>query len=242
MSLVAVNELQLIPVDLGDADEQQWPHSFSPHERIDFAELGVDRATTDVMLEVEDLSRHYTATENHTSAEEAVCVLSHFCSVLQRLLQLAPASGNRRLEFYISDSCRYAAALHVFTPLSGFYPDPTMMINTLVHKLKAALTWILPPLGERRNELSLWLLAIGGISAVKMEERGMSYKMPEHQWFLGHLVVLVADLNINNWDEFRQHLVKVTWYDNFCEDSLGRLWREIALKKEALDSMNMDLG
>ena len=99
-----------------------------------------------------------------------------------------------------------------------------------------ALTWILPPIEEARNEFLLWLLAVGGISAVKMGERGMSYKMPEHHWFVGHLVFLVADLNINNWDEFRQHLFKVTRYDNFCEVSLGTLWREVALKKEALDS------
>lgn len=175
-------------------------------------------------------------------AEEAIVVISHFCSVLQRLLQIAPASGNRRLEFYIAECCRYAAALHNFTPLSGFYPDPTLMINTLTHKLKASLTWILPPVEEARNELLLWLLSVGGISTVKMEERDMSGRMPEHHWFVGHLIVLVADLNIRSWDDFRQQLVKVTWYGNFCEVSLGRLWQEIALKKEVLDSMDPDSG
>lgn len=121
-------------------------------ERLDF---GVDKAITDVMLEVEDLSRQNTTIESYSSAEKAVTVLSHFCSVLQSLLQLAPASGNRRLGFYISEYCRYAAALHVFTPLSGFYPDPTLMIHTLVYKLKGSLTWIIPPKEEARNELLL---------------------------------------------------------------------------------------
>ncbi len=48
-------------------------------ERLDF---GVDKAITDVMLEVEDLSRQNTTIESYSSAEKAVTVLSHFCSVL----------------------------------------------------------------------------------------------------------------------------------------------------------------
>ena len=56
-----------------------------------------------------------------------------------------------------------------------------------------ALTWILPPIEEAQNEFLLWLLAVGGISAVKMGERGMSYKMPEHHWFVGHLVFLGSE-------------------------------------------------
>ena len=66
------------------------------------------------MLEVEDLSRRYITTKSYSSAEEAVTVLSHFYSVLQRLLQLTPNAGNRRPEFYISECCRYAAALSCF--------------------------------------------------------------------------------------------------------------------------------
>ena len=238
MSLVAINELDLIPLDLGTTSPQsQYPSTGLSHEGLNFTDLGVDRATTDVMLEVEDLSRRYTPPDSYSSAEEATTVLSQFCSVLQRLLsKLAPASYNdKSWEFRISESCRYAAALHVFTPLSGFYPDPTLMINALVHKLKASLIWLLSPTKEERNQLLLWLLAIGGISAVKTGEGSTSIKMPERRWFVAHLVVLVADLGIGSWEEFR-HLVKITWYDDFCEVSLGRLWEDVALRKEALDT------
>ncbi len=62
------------------------------------------------------------------------------------------------------------------------------MINTLAHKLKSPLTWMLPPVEEARNELLLWLLPVGGISTVKMEECDMSVKMPEH-----HLVRRTPD-------------------------------------------------
>lgn len=57
-------------------------NSSSPYERLDFAELRVDRAIKDALLEVEDLFLHYTALESYSSAEEAIVVLSHFCSVL----------------------------------------------------------------------------------------------------------------------------------------------------------------
>ena len=100
------------------------------------------------------------------------------------------------MKIYISASCRYAATLDFFTPLGGSYPDPAMMINTPVHKLKAALTWILPPIDDARIELLLWLLAVGGISAVNKGERGIFYEIPDYHWFVGQLVVLVADLNI----------------------------------------------
>ena len=62
------------------------------------------------------------------------------------------------------------------------------MINTLAHELKSPLTWMLPPVEEARNKLLLWLLPVGCISTVKMEERDMSVKMPEH-----HLVRRTPD-------------------------------------------------
>lgn len=104
MSLAAINEVQLIPIDLGDISEHpQWPHSLSPHERLDFAELGVDKATTDVMLEVEDLSRHYTAFESYSSSRG-----SYRCdkSLLLRATTLAPNSASVRQQAFGVLHCR----------------------------------------------------------------------------------------------------------------------------------------
>ncbi|KAK3074390.1 hypothetical protein LTR53_003253 [Teratosphaeriaceae sp. CCFEE 6253] len=140
---------------------------------------------------VQRLSRSYTATVNYGTPEEANLILSYLCSVLERLLQMSRFPANDSPIPGLSQSCRLAGCLHVFTPMSGYFPDPTLMLHTLVRDLKSSLTHMIGAVGTR-SELLLWLLSVGGITA---------HSMPERSWFVGHLVVVITDLNIRSWAE-----------------------------------------
>ena len=135
MSLVAVNELRLLPREYGPIlpNEKEWLFrmSLSPatvesqHQK--FQRLGVDRITSSELLEVAYLSRRFTVDNSRKSPEEAVSVLSQFCAILHRLLNLDPTSIPDNVDAHVAESCRFAAALHVFNPLSGFFSPPRLM-------------------------------------------------------------------------------------------------------------------
>ena len=58
--------------------------------------------------------------------------------------------------------------------------------------------------------------------------------MAERSWFVGHLVVVIADLQIQSWEFMRQNLVSLALHDNFCDVSFHALWNEVREKQEAL--------
>lgn len=203
----------------------------------------MDVVTANILHEVQRLSRNYTATVNYGSPEEATTVLSYLCSIVERLLQMSrfPTQGSPTPG--LSQSCRLAGCLHIFTPLSGYFPDPTLMLHTLVRDLKASLTHMIRAVGTR-SHLLLWLLSVGGITA---------HSMPERSWFVGHLVVVVTDLGIRDWRSMRQvsqmskscstigrwltlaqHLIQLAFHDNFCDISFEKLWLEVRQKQELL--------
>lgn len=78
-----------------------------------------------------------------------------------------------------------------------------------------------------KSHLLLWLLAVGGITA---------HSMPERSWFVGHLVVVVSDLDIRTWDDMRRHLVQLAFHDNFCDMSFKKLWIEVRAKQVLLNA------
>jgi hypothetical protein len=145
------------------------------------------------------LSRNYTATVNNGTPEGANVILSYLCSVLERLLQMSRSPTTDSPIPGLSQSCRLAGCLHVFTPMSGYFPDPTLMLHQLVRDLKSSLTYMIRAVGTR-SELLLWLLSVGGITA---------HSMPERTWFVGHLVVVITDLGIKDWPQMRQHLIQL---------------------------------
>lgn len=77
-----------------------------------------------------------------------------------------------------------------------------------------------------KSHLLLWLLSVGGVTA---------HAMPERSWFVGHLVVVIADLEIRSWSYMRQNLVQLALHDNFCDVSFHSLWNEVKAKQELLN-------
>lgn len=47
----------------------------------------------------------------------------------------------------LAKAYRLATALHVFVPISGYFPDPTLLIAGLVRDLKASTTRLMHKLG-----------------------------------------------------------------------------------------------
>ncbi|TKA74133.1 hypothetical protein B0A55_06832 [Friedmanniomyces simplex] len=232
-AMVSINEPMLLPVSYGDNDKDvDWLNNPDTANLLthdgsekDLREFGVDVPTANILHEVQRLSRTYTATVNYGAPEEAATILSYLCSVLERLLQMSRSPAKDSPIPSLSQSCRLAGCLHVFTPMSGYFPDPTLMLHQLVRDLKSSLTHMIRAVGTR-SHLLLWLLSVGGITAHKMPERG---------WFVGHLVVVITDLGILNWPAMRRHLIQLAFHDNFCDENFGLLWKEVRARQELLD-------
>ena len=227
--MVATSEPQVLPVNFSDPETEsqrlfRTSTTLRGQHDLNFEIFGVDKETSDVLLEVNELSQRFTLNFNLNSTEFALSVLNQMSSLLQRVLSLAPLTDHGPLVSSVSECCRIAAALHVFFPLSGNYPDPKFMVNALVYKLKASLTKMIQYVGTA-NQLLVWLLAVGGVSA---------FAMPERSWYVGHLVVVTTDLDIESWEEMKRYLIKVMELAVFCEESFSLLWDEVAAKKENL--------
>lgn len=238
VAMVSVNEPQLLPLMYGDINrEMDWLHNrltatLLTHDgsEANLIDFGVDLPTANILHEVQRLSRHYTSTVDYGTPQEATAVLSHLCSILDQMLQMSRVPSDDSPIPGLSQSCRLAGCLHVFTPMSGYFPNPTLMLHTLVRDLKASLTLLIRAVGTQ-SHLLLWLLAVGGITA---------HSMPERAWFVGHLVVVITDLGITTWEDMRTYLVKLAFHDNFCDISFNALWSEVEKKQHILNLAPVD--
>ena len=132
-AMVSINEPTLLPISYGDQQRPlDWLNepgtaTLMTHDgsNADLKEFGVDVVTANVLRETQRLSRLYTATVDYGSPEEALHVLTHLCSILERLLQMSKVPAEDSPIPGLSQSCRLAGCLHVFTPMSGYFPNPT---------------------------------------------------------------------------------------------------------------------
>ncbi|EMC98247.1 hypothetical protein BAUCODRAFT_23055 [Baudoinia panamericana UAMH 10762] len=171
-AMVSINEPQLLPLTYGDGArgiaslENPALVTLLTHDgdEKNLLEFGVDVTTANILHEVQRVSRLYTSTGpiwllqmSHTAASDS------------------PIPG-------LSQSCRLAGCLHVFTPMSGYFPNPTLMLHTIVRDLKASLTHLIRALGTR-SHLLLWLLAVGGITAhYRARPQSLSHAPHQSTW------------------------------------------------------------
>ncbi|KAK6441433.1 hypothetical protein LTR95_002336 [Oleoguttula sp. CCFEE 5521] len=234
ISMISTHEPSLLQLGYGDLhNPPRWFHEREAQPLlthsgnfVDLLDFGVDVPTANLLREIQRLTKLYTTALDGESAEQATNILSHLCSVIDSLFQLSREQTMDAVIPGLSQSCRLAGCLHILTPMSGYFPNPTLMLHTLVRDLKSALTQVLSSLAGRSTHLLLWLLAVGGITA---------HSMPERSWFVGHLVVAITDLDIGNWDPFREYLVALAFHDNFCDISFQALWVEVERKRATLD-------
>jgi hypothetical protein len=228
---------------------------------VDFTTFGVCHPHAHLLHSIQHLSQRFATIVDYnstTSSETTISVFSELCFLLQRLLRLPAADA-------VSESCRFAAAIQLISPLWGYYPDCTLVVNALLHKLTVSLKSLLsfnspaaastavptssaspfsgldPPVatgpGIDVNYLLLWLLSVGAAEADR--------RMPEHDWFVGHLVVILSEVGIEEWEGpggMRSVLVRFVWHDIFCEGPLREVWEEARERREVLRVMEREMG
>jgi hypothetical protein len=226
MSMIASNQPHHLPIAYDPEDPfHRFPSDYAlNHADADL--LTAEETKAMVLQEANHMSQMFTITVSSSSTEEGLSVLDRLSSLVQTLLLLTPKAGADLKTTYVLDSCRYAAALHIFFPLCGYYPDPTLMVHQLVHSLKGSLSYQT----LEQSDLLLWLFFVGGVSACDM---------PERDWFVGHLVVMTEDLEIGTWELIRARLTSVVWYAVFCEQSFRKLWGEVEKRSRELGEMSV---
>ncbi|CZR66972.1 uncharacterized protein PAC_16871 [Phialocephala subalpina] len=148
-----------------------------------------------------------------------------FNSLLQSLCHLQVKAHAESYTARITESSRHATALFLFLPFDNHYPDPRLVINAFLHKLKFALKNLVPSLGTQ-SRLLLWLLSVGGVT---------SFDTPEREWFVGHLVPVVAHLELRSWDDFSSTLEGIVYIRGpYLDGQFRGLWEEIKLATETL--------
>jgi hypothetical protein len=227
---------QFPPAKIVDfAEASQWLQDASlslcePND-LDFEMFGVNKTLSNIMRELRQISHGVSTTRTHAAAAGSSSVPSLVCSILQRLLLLPPAVEPGPSVAYISECCRLATSLLLFLPWRNNYPNPKFMINGLLYKLKASLECMTLTVGTE-NPLLVWLLSVGGV---------LAFEVPERDWFVNQLVLVVTDHDIGSWNDMKGLLLKFLWFDSYCEGPFRLLWDEVVFKRDKLDRDRMIL-
>ncbi|KAI9717696.1 MAG: hypothetical protein M1828_007099 [Chrysothrix sp. TS-e1954] len=227
---VADDPMQL-PFEFERSDDPApWLRVVSDPMRYDFSQLGLGEAFETTMANVDAISQRFSVVANNPSSEESVAVVDALALIIQRLLRLQFPVDRDFVIIALGDSCRYVGALHIFSPLGGYYPDSTLMSNALMHRLKSSLSIVLDSEYES-DYLLLWLLQVGGISAVTL---------PERRWFVGHLASVAQDLGIETWVQAERALTYVIWHAVFCGVVFQQLWSEVEIHRQRMSGGGVD--
>ncbi|KAH8817202.1 hypothetical protein F5884DRAFT_245066 [Xylogone sp. PMI_703] len=134
----------------------------------------------------------------------ASTLIDHRNTAQHALISLPPRTGCA--ECYRLSALIYS--LLVTFPL----PYTVAPFRPLVRQLKAALSW-----WDGNDEMLTWVLVIGGMGAVGLEER---------EWFVKTFHLLMTKTNIRSWEEVREVVKKGLWYGP-TNDADGRdFWYE----------------
>jgi len=134
----------------------------------------------------------------------ASVLIDHRNMAQHALLSLVPRIGH-------SECYRIAALIYSFLVT---FPLPYIAapFQKLVTKLKMALaTW------DLGDEMLLWVLAMGGIGAVGLDER---------QWFASRFRRAVMRLKVGSWDEAKKFINRGLWYEAANERDGYDFWLE----------------
>lgn len=138
---------------------------------IIFEEYGVEKSAADVLLEIRHFSQTFSppsrARVESASGRETLSVHSKTNILLQRLYYVSSLAEPKSHQGSLSDSRRFAASLYLFMPFDNRFPDPSVATNSLLHKLKCAVSTVLFHLGSG-NPLIAWLLLIEGVTNLQL--------------------------------------------------------------------------
>jgi hypothetical protein len=189
---------------------------------LDFEVCGIRKTISDILFEIRYLSRFFPTQSDDMASPilKDLDIHSTVCSILQRLLQTEPDTDLRSRAAGITECCRFAAAIFLFFAFKDHYPDPTRLINSLVHKLQNALGSNVP-CTLNGNKLLVWLFSVGGVAALNLPA--------ERDWFVNHLAELAAQLELKSWGEVKSCLKVVVWIDTMDDCLFHQLWKGVFL-------------
>ncbi|KAH8597086.1 fungal-specific transcription factor domain-containing protein [Bisporella sp. PMI_857] len=198
-------------------DPTPLPDPLSTSHQLDFADFIEDRVTLNVLQEARQYMLDFEQNSRNSQSirfaiPKAIAIHSKNSWLAQRLLH-KPSPGT--IIEPMAACCRYAACMFLFFLFEHHYPDPTLVLNSLLHKLKSSLDEILPCSGKEHT-LVLWLLTVAGVTAEKLPA--------ERDWAVGYLVESAAELGLRTWDDMRAVLAIVIWVDGIEESRFCRLW------------------
>jgi hypothetical protein len=175
-----------------------------------------------LMNEIRKLSRNFLQpVVKDSTADE---IHSDVNSILQRLLYLKSTPDENGVSVCMSEACRYASAIFLFLPFDCHFPNPALVLNSLLHKLKSAVNNVVTFPGVDCH-LMVWLLVIGGVISLNTAERG---------WFVGYLVSVVTELGLNSWEDMKQVLERVIWVQTINDLKFRQLWEGVQSAREYL--------
>ena len=213
---------------------------------VDLGALGLAPPIEAVLTSIQHVSHLVPTNDAYPTAATSSVVLTRMCTLLSHLLSLQAEDLQlphmcdvemRDIQpscsYLVSECTRLALLLHVFTPWRGLPPDATLSINILLHRLIVSLRSLLESPNFKNNVLVLWIFAAGGVAAAGM---------PERKWFVGHLVEVIQQMDIHDWESWRAHLICIVWHENLCGRKYRALWEEIDGKRKEVEDDRQALG
>jgi hypothetical protein len=201
---------------------------------LDLISLGLTPPIATILNSVQHVSQLVPTWHGYPTASTHLVMLTRMCTILSHLLSLPPitalsfpdpGSEFSQISALVSESARFAIVLHVVTAWRGLPPDGTLTINHLMHQLIACLKALLSIPGHSNNCLLLWIVSVGGVSALNM---------PERAWFVSHLAEMTEDMGIENWDEMKACVSRGIWHERLVGKSHKNLWNEVEGKRRVL--------
>jgi hypothetical protein len=198
---------------------------------LDLVALGVTSPIATILDSVQHVSQLVPSWNMYPAASTHLVMLTRMCTLLSHLLSLPPITPlssptlepeHARSSALVSESVRYAILLHVFTAWRGLPPDGTLTINHLMHQLIDCVKEIFAMPGKVDDCLLLWILAVGGVSALDV---------PERKWFVSHLADMTDEMGIENWEDMKAHVSRVIWHERLAGRSYRKLWEEVDARR-----------
>ena len=223
--MTVANDLPYVSVRFDrDKVPKQLQFPVSEPVRFQFEDVGIGAELAGLMRQTDALSQRFSTIYTSTSVEDAGLVVSALSQTVESLLAFKASVENQQPTVAIADACRIAAVLHCICPMGGYYPDSSLVVSSLVQKLKASLSMLLEA-NAVTNALMLWLFYVGAVSALGV---------PERRWFVQYLVVMLEELQLIDWNQTRSTLEHVMSRAVFCESSFQDVWVDIVKAREAV--------
>ncbi|KAL2061865.1 hypothetical protein VTL71DRAFT_7243 [Oculimacula yallundae] len=145
-------------------------------------------------------------------------------SIIQRLLHFN-TTNKTTFTTSLNDACRYAICIFLFLPFGNQFPDPSLLVNTYLYKLKGSLNQLV--ISSISNiPLLFWLLSIGAAISTNSLER---------DWFVGHLIPVAESLDISSWKDMEQRMQQILWISNYLDCLFVRVWTDVKHRIAARD-------